>query len=246
MLRISATALFVLLTLTAAGQKQRKQSVVLLDGSRISGTIVADSSDYIDIKVVTPQVVRVRKSEVSSLEAMVYPGKRDYDNEGYYIQFSASVLAGNNDGGNASSPVFHLSNGYLFASGLGIGFGSGIEQLEVSVVPLYADIRYYPSKRRVSPYVWLKSGYGFTTSDQPVLYTYYYGAGGESKGGFLFNIGAGIALYSWQSSAVNIGVGYRYQKITLSHEEYGWNGPLLRETVTRFNRFEIQLGFTFR
>ena len=246
MLRLSATALFVLLTLTAAGQKQRKQSVLLLDGSRISGTIVADSSDYIDIKVITPQVIRVNKSQVSSLEPLAYPGKKSHDTGGYFIHFSASVLAGNNEGGNASSPVFHLSNGYLFENGLGIGFGSGVEKLDGSVIPLYADIRYFPSKRRISPYAWVKSGYGFTTSDPPVTYEFYYGSGGESKGGFLFNVGAGVALYSWQRNAVNIGIGYRYQKITISREDYWWGGATLRETVTRFNRFEIQLGFIFR
>ena len=73
MIRTFATAICVALTLTAAGQKQRKQTVVLNDGSRISGTIVTDSSDYLEIKVVVPQILKIRKAQVSSMEPVTYP-----------------------------------------------------------------------------------------------------------------------------------------------------------------------------
>jgi hypothetical protein len=166
--------------------------------------------------------------------------------EGYYMQFSTSILAGKSENGNQSNLSFHLSNGYQFSNGFSIGVGTGIEELGVTIVPLYADFKYSPLKSRLSPIAWVKTGYGFATSDQETIYDYYGSMGGESTGGFLFNAGAGIAMYTWNRTAINIGVGYRYQKITVSRDQYWWSGPSLRETVTHFNRIEIQMGFIFR
>jgi hypothetical protein len=244
MIRIIATAVCVLLTLSLTGQRQRKQTVVLYDGSRISGTIVGDSSDYLNIKVMTPQIIRIGKSQISSLEASAYPVKKNLKTEGYYIQLSASVLTGKDSTGFLSGNSFHFSNGYQFRNGIVVGIGTGLEKMNVTIVPLYADFRYYPLSTRISPYAWIKSGYGFATTDIP--YTNYNEPWGESEGGFLFGAGAGIALFTWQRAAINIGIGYRYQKISLSHDEYWWGGNSVRETVTQFNRLELQVGFMFR
>ena len=245
MIRTFATTICVALTLTAAGQKQRKQTVVLNDGSRISGTIVTDSSDYLEIKVIVPQILKIRKAQVSFMEPVTYPVKVNQKTEGYFIHLSASILTGENELGNTTSNSFHLSNGYQFKNGLGVGIGSGLEEMEITIIPLYADIRYYPLKTRISPYVLLKTGYGFAASDKDLEREYYY-TPVDSKGGFLFNAVAGISLYTWQRFAVNIGVGYRYQKITISQEQYWWGGASTKETITHFNRIELQLGFTFR
>jgi len=245
MIRTFVTAVCVALTLSVAGQKQRKQTVVLNDGSRISGAIVADSSDYLEIKVVVPQIIKIRKAQVSFIEPVTYPVKVNQKTKGYFIQLSASILTGKNELGNTTSNSFHLSNGYQFKNGLGVGIGSGLEEMEITIIPLYADVRYYPLKTRISPYAWLKTGYGFAASDKYSGRDLYY-TPADSKGGFLFNAVTGIALFTWQRTAVNIGVGYRYQKITISQEQYWWGGPSTKEIVTHFNRIELQLGLTFR
>jgi hypothetical protein len=245
MIKTFATLIFVAFTLTAAGQKQRKQTVVLNDGSRISGTIVTDSSDYLEIKVVVPQILKIRKYQVSFMEPVTYPVKANQKAEGYFIHLSASLLTGENELGNTTSYCFHLSNGYQFKNGLGVGIGSGLEEMDITIIPIYADIRYYPLKTRISPFALLKTGYGFAASDKDLERDFYY-TPVDSKGGFLFNAMAGISLYTWQRFAINIGVGYRYQKITISQEQYWWGGATTKEKITHFNRIELQLGFTFR
>ncbi len=246
MLRFFATAVCVLLTITAAGQKPRKQTVVLNDGSRISGTLVSDSSDYLEIRVNSPQVIRVAKPHISSIEDIVYPVKKNFNTEGLYIKFSSAILTGKNAGGNESSLSFNLSTGYHFKNGIGVGVGSGMEELGVVLVPLYADFNYTPVKSRISPFFWLKSGYGFATSEPEVTYEFYSSSESKTKGGFLFNTGAGISMYTRQRTAVSIGIGYRYQKTTTSRDSWWWGGSAIRETETHFNRLELQLGFTFR
>jgi hypothetical protein len=218
---------------------------VLNDGSRISGTIVSDSTDYLEIKVIVPQIIKIRKAQVSFMEPVTYPVKVNQKTQGYIIQLSAGILTGKNELGNTTGYSFHLSNGYQFKNGLGVGIGSGLEKMEITIIPLYADVRYYPLKTRISPYAWLKTGYGFAASDKYSGRDFYY-TPADSKGGFLFNAVAGIALFTWQRTAVNIGVGYRYQKITISQEQYWWGLPSTKEIVTQFNRMELQLGFIFR
>jgi len=244
MIRIIAVAVCVLFTLSATGQ-QRKYTVVLSDGSRISGTIVGDTAGYLDIKVTTPQVIRIGKSQVSSVEALKYPVKKSLKTSGYYVRFSSGILSGKDESGNQSSLSFHLSNGYQFRKGIAIGIGSGMEELGVVLVPLYADLRYTPLNSGISPYAWLKTGYGFATSDQAETNGEYYSPETKYEGGFLFNTGAGISMFTWKRTAINLGIGYRYQKVTISRDQYWWGGTSVLETITHFNRLEFHLGFVF-
>ena len=168
MLRITAVAVCVLLSLSATGQ-QRKYTVVLNDGSRISGTIVGDSAGYLDIKVLTPQVIRIGKSQVSSVEALKYPIKKSLKTSGYYVRFSTGFLSGKNESGNQSSLSFHLSNGYQFKNGIAVGIGSGMEELGVVLVPLYADFRYTPLNSGYHPMPGLKPVTALQLTDQAVL-----------------------------------------------------------------------------
>lgn len=244
MSRLIAIAVCVLLTLSATGQ-QRKYTVVLSNGSRISGTIIGDSTDYLDIKVITPQVIRIGKSQVSSVEALKYPVKKSLKTSGYYVRFSTGILSGKNEDGNQGSLSFNLANGYQFKNGIAVGLGSGMEELGVVLVPVYADLRFTPLNSGISPYAWLKTGYGFATSDQAVTYWDYFPSDSKPEGGFLFNTGAGISMFSWRRTAINIGIGYRYQKVSYSQDVYWWGGSSVRETVTHFNRLEFHLGFVF-
>ena len=180
------------------------------------------------------------------MEPVTYPVMANQKSGGYFIHLSASILPGENELGNTTSYSFHLSNGFQFKNGLGVGIGSGFEEMEISIIPLFADIRYYPLKARISPYVVLKTGYGFAVSDKDLERDYYYNTPVDSKGGLLFSAVAGVSLYTWQRFGVNLGVGYRYQKITISQEQYWWGGGSIKETITHFNRIELQLGFTFR
>jgi hypothetical protein len=244
MIRFTAIAVCVLFTLSATGQ-QRRYTVVLNDGSRIRGAIVADSADYLDLKILTPQVLRIGKSQVSSLEKLRYPIKNNLKSTGYYIRFSTSLLTGQSEEINRKNASIHLSNGYQFSNGLAVGIGSGIEELDLVLVPLYADIRYTPLSTGVSPYAWLRAGYSFATGDQGATVVEYSSLKRNSEGGFLFGTGAGISMFTWRKTAITLGIGYRYQRVIFRENLYWWGGNTIRETITHFNRLELQFGFTF-
>ena len=243
--RISTAFILFSLTVALFAQKREKQTIVLNGGSLLTGTIMVDSSDYLKLRITTPQVITLKKSDVSLTRTAQHIERPAADRYGYSIRLSASVLSGRNKEGNTRSMSFHLSNGYGFRNGISIGFGTGIEELDIALLPVYTDLRYQPFKSRLSPFIWTKSGWSFTFGDQDDGQYYYYSAYPESKGGFMFNAGAGLELASWRRNAVNIGIGYRFQKITFSRVN-NWSEIATNELVTSFNRIEMQFGFIFR
>ncbi len=241
--KILTLVILTLITVTASAQKFKKQTVILDDSILIRGTIIADSSDYLKLRIKTPQVITLKKSQVHTA---INPGKIIItDKHGYYLRLSASYLAGHASSGKEGNMSVQLLNGYQFRNGLSVGIGTGIEKLDVPLVPVYADLRYHPFKTRVSPFAWLSSGYGFPCSSRQDENYYPYNSYGDTKGGIMFGAGSGIAIYSWDRCAATMGIGYRYQRIK-SEINNIWNNESSRELITDFNRIELQFGIMFR
>jgi hypothetical protein len=240
---------FILLfsfSICAWGQIGKKQTITLNDGSQITGTIVSDSMEVMQVEVTTPQIIILKKSEIQSFKQYRSPEQIFARDRGYYLHFSSSVLSGKNDYGNIYSMSFLLSNGIQLNKGFGLGFGSGIEYLGVGLLPLYGEVKYFTLDKRISPYAFLKCGYGFAMLlEERYNYDYYYSQSRDPRGGVMFNAGLGLVNFTWQRAAVSLGVGYRYQKVTEYQPTYWW-GTVTREVITYFNRIEFQLGFLFR
>lgn len=243
--RISTVIILFALTVTMSAQRREKQTIVLNGGSRLTGTLLVDSSDYLKLRITSPQIIKLKKSEISFTAPAQNIEKPVFNRHGYSIMLSSSVLAGRNNEGNTRNLSFHLSNGYQFRNGLSVGFGTGYEELDVALLPVYTELRYHPFKSRLSPFVWTKNGWSFTIDDPDDRQYYNYGYYSRSKGGFMFNAGTGVELASWRRNAVNIGIGYRYQKITFKRLNY-WVEETTNELVTSYNRIEVQFGFIFR
>ncbi len=245
-MNFSRILLFVILpviTLSVSAQKSKTETVILNDGTMIRGTIIADSSDYLKLRIKTPQVIILKKSQVHTA---INHGKISIsDKHGYYLRLSASYLAGHNSSGNDGNTSIQILNAYQFRNGLSVGIGTGIEKLDVLILPAYADIRFHPLKSRVSPFAWLSSGYGFPCSNRDDENNYPYYSYGETKGGIMFSAGSGIAIYSWERCAATMAIGYRYQRIK-SEINNIWSGESSRELLTDFNRIELQFGIIFR
>lgn len=166
---------------------------------------------------------------------------------GYFIHPSVSNLAGKSTNEEPNSLSIHLLSAYKFRNGLSVGAGSGAEHLEMPLLPVYGYLRYDLNDSRATPYAWIKAGYGFSLekddADDP-WYTSYR----ESSGGILLNAGIGIVLYSRKNMGVNMGVGYRFQKVSTTYHESTWGSEeeSVRTVFTEFNRFELQLGIVFR
>lgn len=239
--------LLILIPIWVAAQRPAKQTIVLKDGSRLAGAILLDSADMLMVKLAYPQVVNIHKSQVVSIETYSNPFQTLSQSNGYYIHFTSNLLVGRNDNGDATTMSFQISNGYQFSNGISLGLGSGIENFGVNMLPLYADLKFHTWNSRISPFVYMRGGYSFALSDErTVYYEDFYYTGYKQKGGILLNGGVGIAMFTWNNAAVNIGMGYRFQMATTTYDNPWWTSTYRREIVTYFNRFEIQIGIIFR
>jgi hypothetical protein len=248
MTRLLAISLALTISVSCFGQKTNKQTITLNDGSLLIGVIVADSADMLTLKLDSPQTIKLSKQQIKSFE--LRPQQMQYYSrtKGYYIHFTSSVLAGKNDWRDVYNLSIQLSNGYQLSNGVRLGIGTGIETLEVPLIPLYADLNYHVINSRISPYLYLRSGYSFALMPNEETYYggYFYNPIYDSKGGVNFNIGAGVALYTWEKAAINFAIGYRYQEVTVYRRNDIWGGPSTLEQQTFFNRIELQVGFLFR
>ena len=167
---------------------------------------------------------------------------------GYYIHLSFSNLAGKSSNDEPNSLSIHLLSAYKSCKGLSFGAGSGIDNLEMPLLPLYAYMRYDPLKTRVSPYIWFKGGYSISLDAEDEDNNIWNVSYTENKGGLLLNAGIGFVLYTWPNIGVNMGIGYRFQKVSRTYHDFWWGGDAetVREIITEFNRFELQLGIIFR
>ncbi|HOF20525.1 MAG TPA: hypothetical protein PLO24_04675 [Bacteroidales bacterium] len=243
---IAAVIILFSLSSGLAAQKQEKQTIVLNGGTLITGIILADSPDYLTVKIRSPRVIRINKSEISPGTPALEIERPFSGRQGYAIGLSASVLAGRNSEGNIRDMSFLVSNSYRFRKGLSIGFGTGIEEFDVSLIPVYSELKYYFFRSRLSPYIWTKSGWAFAYDDRKDgEYNHYYNYYPEVKGGFMFNAGSGLELASWRRNAVNMGVGFRFQRLIYSNMT-GRGKENLTELVTSIKRIEVQFGFIFR
>lgn len=223
-------------------QSQRKQTIVMTDGSRFPGIVLSDTSDFIKVRIKSPRVIFLARSAIDTVEGMDLFFRNKEPVRGYYVQVSASNLVGSSEPGKKIGISLHFSNGYQFRNGLSLGAGSGLEDFKEIMVPVYLALRYQPFKRRVSPYVWAKTGYCFSTSAGGYDYSYYYGPEPEHSGGSLLNGGVGLELYSWNRNSICFGIGYRYQKSSINSSVSGTR----YDYFTEYNRMEIQIAFVFR
>lgn len=191
--------------------------------------------------------IALKREHISGSQIDLISTQLDSRSSGYLVQFTAGILAGKTKLGSEYNMSFNISNGYQFKSGLSLGVGCGAERLAVPVIPFYGEIIYHFIDNRLSPYIFLKTGYGFAfveKDDRIYYYEDYINTNQkDSKGGFLFNVGIGIANYTWERAAVVIAIGYRYQRITETFPM--WNGAKY-EVESNFNRIEVKFGFLFR
>jgi hypothetical protein len=245
MIRIIASVILIALALPAFSQKRSEQTLVLNNGSRLSGIIVSDSSGNYLLKLAAPQIISVPGSWVSSVERMNNKQYRYSQRSGYYLRFGISSLIGKSDESGTNMLSISLSNGYKFSNGLMLGIGTGIEDMTMPLLPVYSELNYHPFNSHVSPFIFLKSGYAFSLMGDEET-DYWYGYSKESKGGFLLNAGAGIVLQTWDKVGINIALGYRFQQVSVTENNNFSRNSYATEYITRFNRLELQLGFVFR
>ncbi|TXB62412.1 hypothetical protein [Phaeodactylibacter luteus] len=214
----------ILLTLTMclmalAGFAQDKMDVVYLkDGRVIKGSIIKPlDADGIQIMTTESDVYTFSVDEVRrvgresfrhenlSNKIMVHDGTgfTNITTLGYGFGIGTLGAEGgvDNDGGYFA---IHTINGYHISRKVSLGAGLGIEWHDgYELVPLYADVRLYPSLTEWAPFFFGNAGYGLGFLDD------------NADGGLMLGLGGGVQKSVNSNFAYTASLGYRFQENSL-------------------------------
>jgi hypothetical protein len=157
--------------------------------------------------------------------------------QGFVNMTSLGFLVGASSNMQTAPFSLVMVNGWRSSMGLFAGMGVGIEFLNTTYVPLFADLRYDLGRGDVVPFLLARGGYALPTnkgySEYDIDYAY---ASGPTVAA-----GAGLKIRTRTHFAWDIELMYRYLQTSYS-ETYGWNDQVYRYT-DKYNRIEIRIGF---
>ncbi len=221
-------------------QKRSYSTVNLLNGSSIKGKVLEHFPDSI-IKIQTEgdNIWVFSYSEIDTVLLSSKPAVTGSNKFQFCIESGTSVV-----GGSEFNPAFSLflTGTYMFYDRFRVGVSTGAEYFGISLLPLAAEMQVDLFKRNITPYIYLRGGYGFSL--KPKEETDYYTS--DYKGGWLYGGGIGIRKRFSSDFAMTFSIGYRQQNTFESRDNKytdWWNVDY--ERYYQYNRASLMIGFIF-
>lgn len=131
-----------------------------------------------------------------------------------HYSFGSSEYATNQVVATTSHGVKLLDSRLFLGGGIGFGVSTGIDQLKVFNLPLFADLRYSFTKGKARPFVASKMGFAH-------LFDENHDDGVYHDGGFFVLPSIGAAFPVLKCRELTVDLGYAYHSATVEW----WNYP---------------------
>ncbi|TKG91122.1 hypothetical protein EYV94_22210 [Puteibacter caeruleilacunae] len=231
-------------------QKRKADVVYLKNGSVVRGSIEkTEPGKKIHLRTKDHSLWVFSTAEIDSItkelkQPLIKP------HIGYFNLSEFGVLAGSSDNEQKAPFSFVNINGYQFANRIALGAGVGIEFLEEAYMPVFADVRYVLSAKKIAPFCFAQGGYLVPLEDADSARRYYYSymsfwpgpaeqVDVDTQGGMMFNGGIGARCICNENLTLMLSVGYRYNRLRYDREDhYLWD--------VDYNRFSLKLGILFK
>lgn len=254
-----ATLLLVLLTIVATAQRKSFTTVYFKNGSVIKGKILEDKpGESIKIETADKSIWVFKSDEVEKTE-LPQSVKASSDDDftlrrSIFTQLQLELMPAKRQSTEGTVPALLGVIGYQINHHFSVGLGTGIEAFHVSMMPLFADARYYFRNDRFTPFINIKVGYAIPLENQK---DNNRNVNLKSKGGLMGGIELGYIKSLTNSTKFTFSLGYRYQHIveTGQMDQYYYVPmPIIggsntykadRKIASDFNRIIIALGFRF-
>lgn len=185
-----------------------------------------------------------------------YAQEQASSNIRYLNQTEIGVLAGPQTNSQIAPFSIMNINGVEINEKFAAGIGIGLEFINESYLPVFADVRYFFREENFSPFVGLQAGYSIALFDEGniyypgniyyeylsssiVPYPYPYSNTLKPSGGIMMNPSVGFKNMMNDNLGFTFSLGYRYQRLTYNNTEN--DDHLLME----LNRLTIKVGFIF-
>lgn len=230
---------------------QEKQDIVYLkNGSIIKGEIIEQKIDE-SVTIRTSdgntwifELYKIERIEYS-LPKAGFEDSFEYNKTGFTLIPEFGFLILESASGSfrpfsilipgAGPLMFHLTNSYITKFRLGMGFGTGLENIDGNITaPLYLDLRYEILDNKGTPFVMIQPGYTIILIDNNNSQYLW--------GGFI-NFGGGIRKFFSKGNSFAVCMGIRHQEMHF-HEEDRYYGEIERSYY--YTGFFINMSLLFR
>ncbi len=148
-------------------------------------------------------------------------------------------------GGLRSNGILKATIGKQFNHKHSLGLGIEITELRYyNVIPLFLETRYnlIPGKR-TTPFLKVLGGYSTPIFNQKINGKW------ENQGGFVAGSSIGLRHNFSSSTALDISLGYRFQKVTRNEriwDWWNWEGEVISsKVINHYKRLSLEVGFYF-
>lgn len=241
MKKFNLIAILLIITVFQSSGQKVKDVIYLKNGSMIYGTLMEISNNQYKLKGSDGSIFIYSTDEVDryAKEAPDFAGRKK---SGVTFALEAGLLVGAQTNEYKAPFSFNAVAGYTIEKKNTLGIGSGAEFLEKTFVPLFFEYRYTIRDKRVSPFLFFRSGILMHVGDDddPDNNNYYYKT--DYKGGASLTFGTGL---SWAREDVEtyLSFAYRYAQTSYVQKE-GY--PQQKATYeNNYNRLEVKFGFRF-
>ena len=217
-------------------EKKHETKIVLLNGTTLIGELVSyDPNTTIVISISGNEIVlpsdKIKKIVMMTSSEQVNINR--LKTKRLYNRTNIGLLSNSNGNGI----TLNHSVLYQHSRWIGVGLGAGIDnyyfQSGRNVYPVFVEFKSFLVDRNSSPYVSLKSGYGFIFSNEDLGQEY-------TKGGLIFNPTFGYRIGS-SGVFMDFYMGFRFQKAQYEIND-GWS---YRSQDIQWNRVEIGTAVSF-
>ncbi|MCD4793591.1 MAG: hypothetical protein K8R54_10180 [Bacteroidales bacterium] len=223
-----------------SAQKHKQTALHLKNGNIIYGKILENHPDsIIKIQNKCNDIFVFKHTEILSLNN---PQKEQNTNKElpFLLGFDTG-LAG--FGGSFNPAVSLLISGtYRFKERYYAGLSSGIEYFGIPLLPVAGEFQADVFKRNLTPYIYVRGGYGFALYPNEETNNY----NSTYTGGLLLGGGVGIKKRFSSEFALTFSIGYRHQQ-TYETRDYltddRWNTDYKRHYF--YNRAVFRIGLVF-
>lgn len=239
--------------------QSRKGKVFMKNGSIVKGKIT-ESVETSTIRIQSAGNLWVFPlNEIDKIDySVVNPEKEEpttSSNISNHTQIG--ILSGNSENSQKAPFFMHSSLNFRVDDKIKVGFGSGVEFLKETHLPVFANIEYKFRNTRFSPYLSFKAGYCFPLEDSRTVYydvvpyyasssssiiwpgyNYYGNMNLKAKGGVLINPTFGIIDMFSPNFGMSFSIGYRYTRLH-------YTGEKDYRLDVDYNRLSISFGIIF-
>jgi len=240
--RYSLLFLFLCFACWSTAQNDTRQSILYLkDGSVIYGKLIDQATLFIIWELVGGDQIKVQQERIHSFEKIpaeveIFQEGHQREKSGYYGIVNIGGLFSKSDRtwiNETNSATVNVSVGYRFHPWLAVGVGTGFDNYNVHMVPVFAEIRGDMKKSAITPYYQLALGYGLVSEKSNEFGDLPF------SGGWLAHPALGMKFYTRSRTAWLFEFGYRFQRVNRNYTD---NRKPQRWTL---RRAAVRIGFEF-